>query len=501
MRPQAAYDELIRRVREEALLTSCEALLEWDEETYMPSGGVQNRSEQLALLAGLLHERGTDPRIGDLLEELEGSALLKDPTTPVSVNVRELRRDYDRYLRLPRRLVEEVARTTALAQTAWAEARSASRFEGFRPWLDKIIALKRDEAECVGYPGEPYDALIEDHEPGMDSRIVGRLVHALRQSLLPLAAPIADRPALAPAPRGPFPVEQQRSFGETVAIAAGFDRRRGRFDLGIHPCCSAIGPGDCRLVLRFDPNDFVGGVLTILHEVGHGLYEQGLDPEYYGTPLGETASVGMDEAQARLWENRVGRSPGFWRYFYPRCRELFPDALRGYGLDRFVLAVNQVKPTLIRVNADEVTYNLHILVRFELERALMSGDLKSADVPEAWNAAYRRYLGVVPANDREGCLQDGHWADGLIGYFPTYTLGDVFAAQLFAQAESELGHLESQFARGEFAELAGWLGRRIYREGGRYPAARLIESVTGSPPNHQPLVEALRSKYARLYRL
>ncbi len=501
MRAEAAYDELIRRMREETLLTSCEALLEWDEETYLPPGGVENRSDQLALLAGLLHERGTDPKIGELLAELETSDLVTDPRSPVSVNVRELRREYDRYVRLPRRLVEEVARTTALAQTAWAEARAASQFTGFRPWLEKIIALKRDEAECVGYSGEPYDALIEDHEPGIDSRIVGRLFEALRQSLVPLAAQIAQRPILPPVPRGPFPVDRQRSFGETVAVAAGFDRHRGRFDLGIHPSCNAIGPGDCRLVLRFDQGDFVAGVLTILHEVGHGLYEQGLDPSYYGTPMGESASVAMDEAQARLWENRVGRSPGFWRYFYPRCRELFPDALRGYGLDRFVLAVNQVKPTLIRVNADEVTYNLHILVRFELERALMSGDLKSADVPEAWNAAYRRYLGVVPANDREGCLQDGHWADGLIGYFPTYTLGDVFAAQLFAQAESELGDLESQFARGEFAELAGWLRRKVYREGSRHPSTKLIELVTGSPPNHQPLIDALRNKYAKLYRL
>ncbi len=501
MRAETAYDELIQRVREETLLTSCEALLEWDEETYMPPGGVENRSDQLALLAGLLHERGTDPKIGELLAELERSDLVADPRSPVSVNVRELRREYDRYVRLPRRLVEEVARTTALAQTAWAQARAASQFRDFRPWLDKIIALKRDEAECVGYSGEPYDALIEDHEPGIDSRIVGRLFEALRQSLVELAGQIAERPVLPPVPRGPFPVDQQRSFGETVAVAAGFDRLRGRFDLGIHPSCSAIGPGDCRLVLRFDEADFVAGVLTILHEVGHGLYEQGLDPSYYGTPMGESASVAMDEAQARLWENRVGRSPGFWRYFYPRCRELFPDALRGYGLDRFVLAVNQVKPTLIRVNADEVTYNLHILIRFELERALMLGDLKSADVPEAWNAAYRRYLGVMPANDREGCLQDGHWADGLIGYFPTYTLGDVFAAQLFAQAESELGDLESQFARGEFAELSGWLRRKVYREGSRYPSARLIELVTGSPPNHRPLIDALRNKYARLYRL
>jgi carboxypeptidase Taq len=501
MDTQEAYAELIRRVREETLLTSCEALLEWDEETYMPPGGVENRSEQLALIAGLLHERGTDPRFGELLARVEASELVSDPSSPAAVNIRELRREYDRFVRVPRRLVEDVARTTALAQTAWARARAEADFSVFRPWLVKIVELKRAEAECVGYAREPYDALIKDHEPGMTSHIVGRLFDALQRELVPLAARIFESARPERRIRTSFPVERQRAFGEAVAIALGFDAKRGRFDLGVHPCCTGIGAGDCRLVLRFDADDFPGGLLTILHEVGHGLYEQGLDAEHYGTPLGETASVGMDEAQARLWENRVGRSRGFWRYFYPGAQGLFPHALGGLSLNQFLRVVNRVEPSLIRVNADEVTYNLHVVVRFELERALISGDLRAGEIPEAWNAGYRRYLGIEPSNDREGCLQDGHWADGLLGYFPTYTLGDVFAAQLFAKAESELGSLDEQFAQGEFAELVRWLGRKIYKEGGRYPSARLIETVTGAPPNHRPLVEALRTKYSRLYRL
>jgi carboxypeptidase Taq len=501
MHADAAYAELVRRLREEALLTSVEALLEWDEETYMPAGGVENRSEQLALIAGLLHERGTDPRLGELLNVLEGSELLADPRSAAAVNVRELRREYDRYVRLPRRLVEDVARITALAQTAWAKARTEANFGLFRPWLEKIVELKRAEAECVGYPREPYDALLEDHEPGMTTQIVGRLFDALQRELVPLAARIAESARRSPPSGETFPVPQQRAFGEAVAAALGFDASRGRFDLGVHPCCTGIGPGDCRLVLRFDPHDFAGGLLTILHEVGHGLYEQGLDPKHYGTPMGEPVSVGMDESQARLWENRVGRSRGFWQHFYPKARRLFSDALGGTSLDQFILMVNQVRPSLIRVNADEVTYNLHILVRFELERALVSGDLNAIDVPDAWNAGYRRYLGVEPGNDREGCLQDGHWADGLIGYFPTYTLGDVFAAQLFAQARAELGDLEQQFARGEFAELVGWLDRKVYKEGARYRSAELIERATGTPPSHRPLVDELRAKYSRLYRL
>jgi carboxypeptidase Taq len=503
LRADQAYDELLRRMREETLLTTVEALLDWDEETYMPAGGVEHRSEQLALVAGLLHERGTDPRLGELLAAVEQSDLAADPGSPAAVNVRELRREYDRFVRLPRTLVQDVARTTALAQKAWAAARAAADFERFRPWLERIVALKRAEAECVGYAEEPYDALLEDFEPGLRSSVVGRLFGALRRELVPLADRIAGArrqpdPAVL---RRHFPRDRQRRFGETVASAVGFDFERGRVDLGVHPSCSGMGPGDCRITVRFGDRDFAGGVLTILHEVGHGLYEQGLDPDHYGTPIGDVASVGMDESQARFWENRIGRDRRFWDYFYPRARELFPESLGDVQADEFHFAINRVAPSLIRVHADEVTYNLHVMIRFDLERALVSGSLAVADVPDAWNAAYRQMLGVVPRTDADGCLQDGHWADGMIGYFPTYTLGDVFAAQLFAGAELELGSLGEQFARGEFDATRRWLERRVHRQGGRHPSARLIEVVTGSPPDHRPLVHALKAKYEALYDL
>jgi carboxypeptidase Taq len=456
----------------------------------------------MALLAGLVHDRGTDPRVGELLAAVEGSDLLVDPSSPPAVNVRELRREYDREVRLPRRLVEQVARTTTLAQKAWAKARAEADFTAFAPWLEKIVELKRAEAECVGYAGEAYDALLEDHEPGMTTRNLSRLFNALRKELVALSERIVES-GRGPRrwPRRTFALNRQRAFGESVAEAVGFDLDRGRFDLGVHPCCTGIGPGDCRIILRFDPANFAQGLLTILHEVGHAFYEQGLDSAHYGTAMGQPASVGLDEAQARLWENRVGRSLGFWAHFFPAARNQFTTALRGVHLDDFFFAINQVKPTLIRVNADEVTYNLHTLVRFELERALVAEDLKPADLPAAWNAAYNRYLGIEPKNDREGCLQDGHWADGLIGYFPTYTLGDVFAAQLFTQAEKELGDLDRQFERGEFAELVRWLGRKVYQEGARYPSARLIEAITGSAPDHRPLVRLLKAKYSALYGL
>jgi carboxypeptidase Taq len=501
MQAQAAYDELIRRVREEGLLASCAELLAWDEETYMPRGGVAHRGDQMAFLAGLQHERATDPRLGELLAALEGSALVSDPESPAAANVREVRRTYDRLTRLPRRLVEETARVTSLAQQAWADARADADFERFRPWLEQVLALKCREAECLGYPETPYDALLDEYEPGATRAGLAGLFAALRAELVPLLNALTHAPRRAGAAvlHREYPIDRQRVFAEAAAAAVGFDFRLGRLDTTTHPFFSSIGPGDCRITTRFYRHDFSEGFFGTLHEVGHALYEQGLDPAYHGTPMGEAASVGIHESQSRLWENVVGRSRAFWEYFFPRARQVFHETLHDVGLDDFHRAVNHVEPTPVRVRADEVTYNLHVLVRFELEQALVTGDLSAADVPAAWNEAYRHHLGIVPRDDREGCLQDGHWGAGMIGYFPTYTLGNVFAAQLFARAAAEVGDLDAQFARGEFGGLLGWLRDRVHRHGRRYPAARLIERATGAPPDPRALVEALRQKYGALY--
>jgi carboxypeptidase Taq len=497
MQPQAAYEELIRLAREEATLASCVDVLEWDEETSLPRSGVGHRSEQLGLLAGLLHERGTDPRVGELLELLETSELVADPASPAAVNVRELRRGYDRERRLPRRLVEESARVTALAQRAWADARESSDYERFRPWLERQIRLAREEAEAVGYPETPYDALLEDYEPGMTTASVALLFDELRRELVPLVQQVSTngRRGRASILRRDYPVDRQRIFAEAVASAVGFDFDRGRLDTSVHPFCSALGPDDCRITTRFAARDFAGGILTVLHEVGHALYEQGLEAEHFGTPMGEAASIGLHESQSRLWENFVGRSRPFWSHFLPRARGVFHETLREVKLDTFLAALNRVEASTNRVDADEVTYNLHVLIRFELECALLSGDLSAADLPDAWNSAYRDSLGIVPPTDREGCLQDGHWAEGLFGYFPTYTLGNVYAAQLFAAARRDLAGLDSQFARGDFTGLLEWLRERIHRHGQRYTAATLVERATGAPPHWRPLVDSLRERY------
>jgi carboxypeptidase Taq len=503
MRAEAAYAELVRRAREEALLASCAELLGWDEDTYMPAAGVAHRAGQLALLAGLLHQRATDPRRGDLLAEVEGSPLVGDPDAAAAVNVRELRRAYDRLTRLPRSLVEETARLTALAEQEWAAARRGADFPRFRPWLEKVVRLKRCEAEALGDGADLYEPLLDGYEPGAQAGQLAELFDALRRELIPLANALSyarRRPDVALLRRH-FPVGRQRAFAEAAAAAVGFDFRRGRLDTTTHPFFSPIGPGDCRITTRFLADDFSSGFFGILHEAGHGLYEQGLPAEHHGTPLGEPTSLALHESQARLWENVVGRSRGAWAYFFPHARAAFPEALAGVGPDEFHFAVNNVEPTFIRVQADEVTYNLHVLIRFELERALLSGALATADLPAAWGEAYRHHLGITPANDAEGCLQDGHWAAGMIGYFPTYTLGNVFAAQLFAAACAELGGCEAAFARGDFGGLLGWLRERVYRHGGRYPAARLIELATGAPPDHWPLIAYLRRKYGELYGL
>jgi len=453
----------------------------------------------MATLAGLVHDRGTNPRYDELLATVEASSLVNDPESPSAVNVRELRRAYDRERRIPRALVEESARVKALASQAWVEARKRDEFAMFAPWLDRIFALARDEAEAIGYVGTRYDALLDHYEPGMTTDQVSALVARLETELVPLVDSLRGRAAPAPSHMlaREFPVERQRLFVEGVAGALGFDLERGRLDIGQHPFCTSIGPGDVRIALRYYPRNFARGFFALLHEVGHALYDQGLDAAHYGTPMGETVSLGMHESQSRLWENLVGRSHGFWRQFYPRLQSTFFDALHDISLEMFRRVINHVAPGLIRVQADEVTYDLHIMIRFELERALLAGDVGAADLPGAWSELYRRYLGVEPDSDRHGCLQDGHWSEGLIGYFPTYTLGNVYAAQLFDAAERDVGPLEDAFAAGDFGTLRAWLTEHVHRHGQRYSATALIERATGRPPDPSALIASLTRRYQR----
>jgi carboxypeptidase Taq len=495
--PEQAYAELVRRSRDENLLSSTLDLLEWDEEVMMPRGGSDHRAEQTALLAGLVHDQATDPRYNELLSLVEASPLVADPESAAAVNVREMRREFDRECKLPRRLVEEQARVTTLATQHWATAKERSEYKPFAKWIDKLFALAREEADAVGYAEARYDALLEDYEPGLTARDLSSLFGKLTPALAPLVEEVRGRSAPAPAHvvARDFAIDRQRVFFENVATAIGFDFERGRVDVGRHPFCTSIGPGDVRIAIKYHPRNMAQGLFALLHEVGHALYDQGLDAEHYGTPIGEAVSLGVHESQSRLWENHVGRSRGFWTHFFPQLQGSFHDELRDVSADTFRRVINHPVPGPIRIYADEVHYDLHIVIRVELEQALLSGDLAAADLPGAWNEAYRKYLGVTPKDDREGCLQDTHWADGLIGYFPTYTLGNMYAAQLFAAADREIGPLDEAFAAGDFLTLRNWLGERVHRHGSRYSAAATIERATGVPADPSAMVASLRRRY------
>jgi carboxypeptidase Taq len=498
-----AYADLIRRIKDYSLLGSCSSVLGWDERTYMPHQGSALRAEQMALIARLTHEMLTAPEVGALLAEVEQSPLVRDPESDPAVNVREIRRSYDRAVKLPKELVEEIARVTIRAQQVWQEARQANDFAAFRPWLEKVVHLKRREAEAVGYRGVPYDALLDEYEPGATTVEITRVFADLRADLVPLVAAIAAsgrRPRRDILERE-YPVDRQEVFGQAAAAALGFDFDGGRLDVTTHPFCSGMGPGDCRITTRYNPRHFNDAFFGILHEAGHGIYDQGLDPDHFGTPRGSAVSLGIHESQSRLWENQVGRSRPFWEHFFPRARQVFLGALRDVGLDDFVFAINDVQPSFIRVEADEATYNMHIILRFELEQALVSGDLKPADVPGAWNEKFRQFFQLTPPTDTLGCLQDIHWSMGGLGYFPTYTLGNLYAAQLMEQARQDLGALDGDFCRGEFGRLKGWLNDKVHRPGQRYRAGDLCRRITGRPLSHQPLLAYLRTKYGPLYGL
>ncbi|MCE9608077.1 MAG: carboxypeptidase M32 [Planctomycetia bacterium] len=496
-----AYEELTRHVRQTSLLGSIEAVLGWDERCMMPAAGTDQRAEQITLLSGIIHERLTDPRVGDWLEQLKDSPLGADPYSEAGATLRQIRRQYEKRTKLPKTLVEELAHTAVVGQHTWQEARKNDDFASFAPLLEKMVHLKRQQAEALGYAEVPYDALLDEFEQGELTSRLTKILGALRDELVPLVAQVRESgraPDIGLLERS-YPVDLQRSFGRSAAQKVGFDFHRGRLDVTAHPFCTGLGPNDCRITTRYDENFFNGGFFGILHEAGHGIYDQGLRADQYGLPLGEAVSMGIHESQSRMWEIMVGRGLPFWKYLYGSARQTFKTALAGVPLGRFYGAINDVRPSLIRVEADEFTYNLHILIRFELEQALISGDLQVVDLPSAWNEKYRDYLGIQVPSNADGVLQDIHWSAGLFGYFPTYSLGNLYAAQFYEQADKDLGGLDAQFERGDFQHLGKWLKTKIHTHGQRYTAAELAERITGKPLSHEPLLKHLRSKYDLLY--
>ncbi len=492
------YDQLIHFVKEANILSAVESLLDWDSETMMPERGLPARAEELSMIAAIAHERRTDPRIGDLLSRLDGKASNEQQVA----NLREVRRAYDRATKLPADLVRKIAHVSTIAKDVWGRARADNDFPAFAPILSQLLELKRQVADLIGYSGERYDALLDEFEPGMTSAEVSRVFSALRGPLSDIVRQISTskrQPDTSILHRH-FPRAAQETFARRMAEVVGFDFSAGRLDVSKHPFCSGSFPGDIRLTTRYYEDFFSPSVFGVLHESGHGMYEQGLPAEHAFTPLGQAVSLGIHESQSRMWENMVGRSREFWEKFFPEAQAAF-DSLKGVSLDAFCGAINTVKPSLIRVEADEVTYNLHIILRFELERDMISGTLAVKDIPDAWRAKCRELLGITPQDDREGCLQDIHWSMGSYGYFPTYALGNLYAAQFFAAAKMAMPDLPERIRRGELRPLLDWLRSNIHQHGQRYRAGELVQRVTGQPLSIEPFLGYIRGKFFPVYGL
>lgn len=466
----------------------------------MPAGGVGERAEQRAALARLAHERAIDSRVGDWLAACEQDATLTaDPLAPQAVNLREIRWTYDRAVKLPASLVEETARHTGAARHAWAAARKHDDFASFAPLLARHVELARQRADCWGWAsgGEAWDALAEDYEPDCPARVIEAVFTPLRQRLVELVGrflEIPGRPAANPAAGIPIDPTAQVGMLREIAAAIGFDFSKGRLDTAAHPFSGSIHPTDVRITTRFDEGNVLEPLSGTLHEAGHGMYTQGQPLEHDHTPMGDAVSLAIHESQSRTWENFVGRSPAFWRWCLPILKGHLGASVAHLSERDVLWATNHVQPTFIRVEADEVTYNLHIMVRFEIERALIGGDLSVDDLPGAWNEKYRDVLGLDVPDDRRGCLQDVHWSSGAFGYFPTYTLGTLYAAQFFEAALHAIPDLHDQFAAGQFTGLCEWQRQHIHSQGKRYRSPQLCEAVTGHALSSEPLVRHLESR-------
>ncbi len=496
-------DALRSRMKEIELLTTTRGVLEWDQQTFMPDGGVCRRAEQIGLLSRMIHEQFTASQTGDLLARAELEVSDLEPDSDEVRLAANVRRDYDRDVKIPVKLAEEMAHHSAVSESAWREARASKDFPRFAPTLERMVDLVKQAAEHLGYTDDPYDPLLDTYEPGAKTAEVSVLFEEIKPHLVELTRLIAESGVTRREGdlSGDFPIVSQRALTQEIVKALGYDFTRGRQDEAAHPFCTSFARDDVRITTRYDEKRLEGAVYASMHECGHALYEQGFDSEYDGTPLAGGASSGIHESQSRLYENLVGRSRPFCKWLLPRIQSAFPDPAAAWTADAFYQAVNRVQPSFIRVEADEVTYNLHILLRFELERDLLRDRVKVRDLPDAWNAGMEQYLGITPPNVALGVLQDVHWPSGLFGYFPTYTLGNVFSAQIWNAVRRDLPDLDSEIEQGQFDALRDWLCECVHRHGRKYLPKEVIEKATGEPPTTDYYVAYLRGKFGDLYGL
>ncbi len=491
---------LKQRLHEVMDLRFAQALAGWDQQTYMPKGGSEARGHMVSTLASIEHEKFTSQEMGRLLEDLQPYAEQLDADFDDARLIQLTRHEYDRATRVPPRWITENAMVTTVAHSVWENARKTANFALFQPELEKVIDLRREFAGFFSPYDHIYDPLLDTFERGMKTAEIQAIFNQLRPQQTALIQAIAERAQVDDSFfNQPYPEQAQWDFGVEVVTRFGYDWDHGRQDRATHPFTTDFGMQDVRITTRFDSEYPASSLFSTMHEGGHAMYEQGISTTLARTPLAAGASMALHESQSRMYENMVGRSLPFWRFFYPRLQSFFPTQLGNVPLESFYRGINKVEPSLVRVEADEATYNLHIMLRMELEIAMLEGNLAAGDLPEAWNARMQEYLGLTPPNDTAGVLQDVHWSSGLMGYFPTYLMGNLVAAQLWAKILKDVPNLYEQFEQGEFGSLLAWLREHVHRYGSKYRPQELVEKVTGEKINSQPYLDYLKTKYAEIY--
>jgi carboxypeptidase Taq len=492
-----AWERLLPRLREIDHLASASRLLHWDQEVMMPPAGASARAGAIATLQGLLHQRLTDPAVGGLLDELAADDSLDDDQ---KAHVRVFRRDYDKATKVPPELVKEIAELEGLAYQAWTEARPASDFSILQPHVERMVELKKEQADALGWEGERYDALLDTYEPDMTTAEVEAMFAELGEGLRPLVEEVLES-----TPHPPefltktYDAGKQEAFSQWLVRRLGFDTNAGRLDTSPHPFTAHIAAGDVRQTTKADPRDLMMSIFATVHETGHALYEQGVPERLLGLPASGPASLGMHESQSRMWENQVARGRAFTEFMLPHLKEHFPEELGMLTPEGFYRGANHPRRTLIRVTADELTYNLHVALRFEIEIAVFRDELEVADLPDAWDAGMEKHLGIRPESHDDGILQDMHWSIGALGYFPTYTLGNLYAAAFYAKAREDLPDLDDDLRAGDGSRLLAWLREKVHVHAYLRPAKEIGEEIIGGSLTAQPLLDYLRGKFTTLY--
>ncbi|GLR15908.1 carboxypeptidase M32 [Portibacter lacus] len=492
------YEEYEKKMKKLADIGHSIAVLSWDKEVNLPKKGAAYRGQQIATLSGISHELFTDESFGKLLNELSS-----DPTLDqkAAKNIKVTLKDYKQSTRFDEEFVIRKSNLVSAAYHAWLKAREDNDFASYEEALSNLVAIKREEAEILGYEDHPYDALLDLYEPGLKVKDLDVLFKDVREQLVPFIREISKKNQV----QNDFlhlyyNKDKQWDFGIDLLKNMGYDFDSGRQDIAPHPFTITFSAQDVRVTTRIDENDFANMCWSCIHEGGHALYEQGVSAEDYGLPTGSAISLGIHESQSRLWENHVGRSKEYWEFHYPKLQELFPENLSAVSLDEFYKGINRVEPNFIRTEADELHYHFHVMVRYELEKLLISGDLEVKDLKETWNAKYKEYLNVDIPDDLQGILQDVHWGHGSFGYFPTYSLGSFYAAQFFAEAVNQIPNLMTKLSKGDSTELLSWLRTHIHQHGRLYEAAELCERVTGEQLNFKYFMEYARKKYKEIYK-